>query len=679
MEFIAKIHDIEIPDPYLWLEDVVSPEVQSWLAQQKAYSRNILDGLRSRKSIGLRLVRIYSRIEESVRLISRGNRYFVLRHKGLQQSSTLYFQDGPDGSPSLLLDPVWFSRAMNMALRQWQPSPDGKLLAYTISTLGINLPALYVLDVATKQHLPDFIPADFYPGNIEWDADGRGFWYIRRSEESLGGEEICNLKLYFHKLGTHFRNDPMVFGASLFPEEHPASASLSKDGRYLLISVVRQTLAGKSRTELWIQDRKHLKKGFVPVVKDTEACFYGLMHRDTIYILTNYGAPNCRLMAVKIKDIHKGPTCWKTVIPEWQESFIGFFTITGDRIFISQMKDAHSVLLMYDLEGRFRSEIALPGLGSITDVSVEKEGQTLFFSFTSCLKPAAIYCFDAKNNHCFPVSGARLDFLNIEDLELEQVWYPSKDGTKIPMFLVHKKDLEKNGRNPTVLTAYGGFNYDMIPCFAGAVIPFLEKGGIYAMANIRGGGEFGKKWHEQGRKQNKQNSFNDFIAAAEYLIENGYTGPEKLAIYGGSNGGLLVGAALTQRPNLFKAAIMSAPVLDMLRYHHFLCGHLWMSEYGNPEDPNDFQYLLSYSPYHNVREEVKYPSVLIMVSQGDSVVHPMHSYKMAAKLQWATASDHPVLIRIDSEGDHLGAKSARGVLESDIDLWSFIFWQLGII
>jgi prolyl oligopeptidase len=435
------------------------------------------------------------------------------------------------------------------------------------------------------------------------------------------------------------------------------------------------------RSEIYI---KNLEKGeteFEPVVQNirdnVDTYFSGMVRGDFFYIDTNYKTPKGKIMRVLLSDIDKGMNAWQEVIPEHQDRIISSFSIISDKMFVLTMENVHSILREYSLAGEFKRVIEFPTLGTSHGVGGEVDGKEAFFGFNSFAYPHTIFRIDFKNDEVVVFKQQKVE-IDIENILAEQLWYSSKDGTKVPMFLVYKKGLEQNGMNPTVLHGYGGFNISMRPGFMKSIIPFLERGGLYVTANIRGGGEFGEEWHKAGTKKQKQNTFDDFIAAAEWLIENKYTDAAHLAISGGSNGGLLVGAVMTQRPDLVKAVLMGVPVVDMLRYHLFHGGRHWIPDWGSPEDPDMFEYLLKYSPYHNIKDGVEYPATIIVTSDKDDRVHPGQAFKMTARLQEVNKTN-PVLLRLERNAGHGGAHDVSRYIEEDADKWSFVFWQIGVI
>ncbi|MDO8536709.1 MAG: prolyl oligopeptidase family serine peptidase, partial [bacterium] len=514
-----------------------------------------------------------------------------------------------------------------------------------------------------------------YPGKAAWSHDPSGFWYVRRDPNAPNnGEEKFYQRIFYHKLGGDPKSDKVVFGEGRGKTDY-LSAQISEDGRWLLVSAYITT-GEKPRNELYLKDLQNPGSEFVTVVEGKDAVFGARFHRGVIYILTNHKAPHWKIMSVPVERASEGLGSWRTVIPEGG-AITKNFLLVRDRLFVTTLENVHTVLREYMLDGSLRREVPLPSLGTISDITGEGEGSEVFFGFTSFMIPHNVYRLEPEKGVISLFKKAEGD-INEADFEVEQKWYPSKDGTKVPMFIVSKKGLRRNGKNPTMLYGYGGFNIPIEPSFANTIIPFLEAGGIYVVANIRGGSEFGEKWHEGGMRKNKQNVFDDFIAAAEFLISEKYTSKEKLAIFGWSNGGLLTGACLTQRPDLYKAVVIGNPVLDMIRYHLFDGGRLWTPDYGSAEEPDMVPYLLSYSPYHNVKEEAKYPATLILTSDSDDRVHPGQAYKTAARLQGANTSQNPILLLVETKAGHGGAVAIPAVIEQFSDIWSFVFWQLGI-
>lgn len=665
------IHGVEVADPYRWLEGDTD-EVKQWVVDQNQYTRNLLDAFPQRAKIRKRLQELYQ-IDSVGMPYARGNRYFFRERHGTEDLSILYVQDGLYGMPRVLIDPNTLSRDKTTALYGWEPSRSGKLLSYGLSEAGNDASSLRVMEVDTGRQLPDVIPAELYPSFNEWSLDGSGFWYSRRPPNVPKGEEKYHQKAYYHKLGTDWKDDVFVCCENIEKEDSPW-VELSEDGRWLMVTVYIGS-KGQRRNEIYLK-RANSDEKFTPVVKDIDARFSATIHRDSIYIRTDYQAPLWKLMKADVARINEGIAGWSVVIPEGRFKLNGF-KVMRDKLFVETLEDVISRLRLYDLGGRLLKDVELPTLGSLGSMSGEKESDELFFGFSSFLFPYTIYKYDfASDNYAmFKQVNAGI---NPDDFVVKQAWFSSKDGTRIPMFVMHKRGIKPSGDNPTMLYGYGGFNASLTPYFDKDAIMFLEHGGVYAIANLRGGGEFGEEWHKAGMRENKQNVFDDFIAAAEWLIANNYTNPQRLAIFGWSNGGLLTGASLVQRPDLFAAVVIGAPVLDMVRYHKFFGARYWFNDYGNPDNPNDFKYLYSYSPYHNLKDGVKYPATLILTADSDDRVHPMHAYKMAARLQAANNSAKPILLRVEIKAGHGGATPLYKYLELYTDMWSFVFWQLGM-
>lgn len=668
-----NIYGVNITDPYRYLEEE-SKKTSYWIKDQNRYTKSLIDKIPIKKKLKQQLKKLY-KIDSFGIPVPRNGYYFFMDRKGSEDLGVLYIQDGLKGKPRILIDQNKLSRDKTAVVTSWSPSWDGKLLAYSLSEASNDRASIYVMDVDTGKKLTDIIPGELYPSrSVTWKPDNSGFWYTHRHPSAPKGEEKFHQKLYFHNLGSNFKDDPLIFGEDLAKEDTPG-AVVSKDGHYLLVAIYFSSTK-KEKTELFLKDLNDIKSDFIPIVEGIDSLFSGSIYKDTVFIGTNYKAPKWKIMSFKIKDAGKGIKSWRNIIPEGKNYIVNRYEIVQDNLFVEILEDVHSLLKIFDLNGKFIKEITLPAIGSIDILIGEQDGKELFFNFSAYLIPNTIYRYDIKSKQVSEFKKVKLG-LNDKLFTVKQVWYPSKDGTKIPMFLVHKKGLKLNRDNPTLLYGYGGFNINTTPGFNRTIVPFLEDGGVYAEAILRGGGEFGEKWHKAGMKNKKQNVFDDFISAAEWLTKNKYTNPNKLALFGWSNGGLLVGATITQKPELAKVAIIGAPVLDMVRYHLFHGGRHWIQEYGSAENEKEFKYLLKYSPYHNVKEE-KYPAVLILTADKDDRVHPMHAFKMAARLQQANGSANPILIRIETKAGHSGAAPIYKFVDQYSDMYSFIYWQLGI-
>lgn len=678
---IDNLHGQNIEDPYRWLEDVQNPEVQQWLDEQNEYTRSFLDNLPRRKELRGQFESLFR--EETLEMPSpRKGKYFFMKRKADEDLSSLYVKEGLSGTPRILVDTNQISKEKGFPvnLAGFSISKDAKFITYCLSDSANDKNNQYVMNVETGEKLEDVVPGDLYPGTGSWNLDNTGFWYVRRLAEIPTGEEKFHKKVFYHKLGTHFSEDKIVFGEDM-PKEDVPSVISSSDGKYLLLS--RHVASEKTRrTEVYLWELFSPDKGLVPVVTSisdnaTSVYFWATISGEYIYIHTNYKAPMWKIERVHISNIEKGMDAWETVIAEKSDVLIEDFSISKNKLFVVTLQNVHSVLSEYSRSGELQKIIDLPTLGTCGGVSLEYEGDEGFFVFSSFAYPPTVFRIDF-NTGGISIHDQQKIAVDIENISSSQVWYDSKDGTKVPMFLMHKKDLQLSGKNPTVLYGYGGFNIKMVPAFMKVIMPFIEAGGVFVIANLRGGGEFGSAWHTAGTKKQKQNTFNDFIAAAEWLIHNNYTNSNQLAISGGSNGGLLVGAVMTQRPELVKTVLMSVPVVDMLRYHLFHGGRHWISDWGSPEDPEMFPYLLAYSPYHNVKEGVSYPATLILTSDEDDRVHPGQAFKMAARLQKDNSSNNPILLRVQRKAGHSGAVDISRYIDRAVDEWSFVFDQLGV-
>jgi len=541
----------------------------------------------------------------------------------------------------VLLDPNQESAEGTTALDWWYPSPDGKLVAFGYSQDGNEESVLQVLDVERGTLLTERIDRTRFC-SIAWLPDASGFYYTRYPQpgEVPPGEERYHRKVFLHRLGDDPAADPLVFGDGL-PAEAQPHVHLSRDGRWLIVTVSH----GWARADLYLYDRTRPDAGFVPVLVGEEALVEGFVHRDRLFLLTNLNAPRYRLLAVDPERPEREN--WQNVIAEPEEARIEQVVPVGDRLVVQTLVRATSRLTLHDLDGRPLSTIDLPGMGTVSGLNAESEGERAYFRFESFTVPPTVFACHAASGQVTEWAAVKAP-IDPAAYTTEQVWYRSADGTRVSMFIVARAGTPRDGSAPALLTGYGGFNISRTPLFDRRMFFWLEQGGVYALPNLRGGGEYGEEWHRAGMREHKQNVFDDFIAAAEYLIAEGYTRPERLAILGGSNGGLLVGAAMTQRPDLFRAVVCQVPLLDMLRYHRFLIARLWIPEYGSADDPEQFAYLYAYSPYHRVVDGTPYPAVLLTTATSDTRVAPLHARKMAARLQAATGSDRPVLLRVET-------------------------------
>ncbi|MEG0646601.1 MAG: prolyl oligopeptidase family serine peptidase [Bacteroides sp.] len=659
--------DTQVPDPYRWLENDTSAATAAWVAAENKVTNDYLSQIPFREKLLKRLTEL-ANYEKIGTPFKKHGKYYFYKNDGLQNQSVLYVQDTLDGEPRVFLDPNKLSTDGTVALTGLSFSKDGKYAAYTISRSGSDWSEVYVMDVATGQLLPDHIEWAKFSG-ASWQGDG---FYYSAYDAPKKGKEFSNVnenhKVYYHKLGEPQSADKLIYQNPAFPKRF-YSAGTSEDERMLFFY---EAGAGRGNN-LFLQNLTKAGSKIEQLTTDFEYSYYPIeVIGDKMYLYTNYGAPKGRVM---VADVNKPLLAdWKELVPE-AEAVLSDTKVIGNKLFLTYDKDASNHAYVYDLDGKLIQEIKLPSLGSV-GFSGDKDDKECFFGFTSFTTPGATYKYDMDKNSYELYRAPNVKF-NADDFVTEQVFFASKDGTKVPMFLTYKKDLKKDGTNPVFLYGYGGFNISLNPGFSTARIPFLENGGIYAQVNLRGGGEYGEEWHVAGTKMQKQNVFDDFIAAAEYLIKEKYTNKDKIAIVGGSNGGLLVGACMTQRPDLFKVAIPQVGVMDMLRYHKFTIGWNWASDYGTSADSKEmFEYLKAYSPLHNLKPGTKYPATMVTTADHDDRVVPAHSFKFAATLQECNDGTNPTLIRIDSKAGHGAGKPMAKVLEEQADIYGFIMYNL---
>ena len=655
------LHGTTLIDPYRWLEDQNSPETRAWIEKQIAYTESILHRLPGRDQLRDQISK-YLKIDVIGMPVECGGRYFFSKRKADQDLSIIYMRQGLNGKDEVLIDPHGLSKDKTKSVSLQDISVDGKLLAYGIRQGGEDEVEVRLFDVDQRKDLPDRLPRARYFG-ISILPDRSGFFYTRHGKEGS--------RVYFHRLGTDPAEDQYLFGKGYGPGKI-IFASLSENGRHLLITVLYGSAARK--TEIYYKNVAS-NGPITPIVNEIDARFSGSFAGDTLLLRTNWKAPNNRVFAVDPR--HPEPEHWREVIPTSDAVLRGVSPV-GGKLYASYLENVSSKIRIFDLNGKQLGELELPSIGSASGVSGWWDKNEAFFSFSSFVRPSTIYRYDVETGQ--RQVWARINVpIDADQVVVKQVRYRSKDGTSIPMFIVHRKGLKLDGSNPTLLTGYGGFNISLTPRFSSLAAIWVQHGGVYAVPNLRGGGEFGERWHQAGMLENKQNVFDDFIAAAEYLIDQKYTQPSKLAIRGGSNGGLLVGAAMTQRPELFQAVVCAVPLLDMIRYHKFLVARFWVPEYGSSEDPKQFKYLLKYSPYHNVKPGTKYPAVLFVTGDSDTRVDPLHARKMTALMQEATGSDRPILLHYDTKSGHSGGKPVNKQIDDLTDELSFLFWQLGMI
>ncbi len=661
---------VEVAEPYRWLENDTSKATSEWVKAQNIVTNEYLSNIPFRNELKKRLTELtnYARISTPFK---KNGKYFYFKNNGLQNQSALYCQKDLTSEPELLLDPNLFSTDGTVALANIALSKDGKYLGYSIARNGSDWNEIFVLDVETKKILADHIMWS-KSSQIAWQ--GSGFYYSAYDVPEAG-KEYSNKnefqKVYYHTLGKLQKDDRLIRE----DKQHALRecyAEVSDDEKFLFLSVT-ETTTGNG---LLMKDISNPTASFIELAPGFENDYSVIGNiNGKIYILTNWGAPNNRLMEVDPTKFNR--TNWKEIIPE-TDNVLENASIIGGKLLTEYMVDASNHVVASNLKGEKLYEVKLPNLGSVTGISGNNDDNEAFYTFTSYTYPPTIFRLDMATNKTEVYQKAEVAF-NSNEYVSEQVFYKSKDGTKVPMSITYKKGLTKNGKNPLLLYGYGGFNISLNPTFNVSRIPFLENGGIYVVANIRGGGEYGESWHLSGTKLKKQNVFDDFISAAEFLITEKYTSSEKLAIDGGSNGGLLVGACMTQRPDLFAVAVPEVGVLDMLRYHKFTIGWSWTSDYGNSEESKEmFEYLNRYSPLHNIKSGTKYPATLVMTGDHDDRVVPAHSFKFAATLQASNDGTNPTLIRIDSKAGHGAGKPIGKLIDAQTDMWSFVMFNLGM-
>lgn len=659
----------QVADPYRWLEDDLSEETADWVKRQNAVTNEYLATLPNKDKINKRLTDLYT-YERYSTPFTQGGKYFYYYNDGKMDQSQLFVMDSLEGEPRLLIDPNGLSEDNTVSLGSIKASKDGKYLAYQLAAAGSDWNDIHTMDIATGEKLPDVINWVKFSG-ISWKGDG--FYYSRYpkpGDDAYSGKNEYHA-VYFHKMGTDQSEDELIY-----EDKENAQRNAGVGVTYNQDALLLYTSESTSGSGLYIKEDNPTGgyEGFLELDPGFDWEYGVIDYKDgKLLMTTNYGAPNWRLVEVDLNN--PKPENYKDIIPEASE-VLSSVQIAGGKLVAEYMKDVCSVLNIYEMDGTFIREVELPVKGTVNGFSGDRESNVAFYSFASFTYPTTVFKYDMETGESSEFRAPTIDF-DPSQYEVKQVFYPSKDGTKIPMFIVHKKGLELNGTNPTLLYGYGGFDISIQPRFSANNIIFLENGGIYASANMRGGGEYGKEWHEAGTKTQKQNVFDDFIAAAEYLIKENYTSSDNLAISGRSNGGLLVGACMTQRPDLYKVALPAVGVLDMLRFHQFTIGWAWKGDYGSSEDEEQFKALYAYSPLHNVKE-VAYPATMVTTADHDDRVVPAHSFKFISELQDKHTGDLPVLIRIETNAGHGAGKPITKQIEENTDIWAFVFHHLGV-
>ncbi len=666
---VENMHGVSISDPFHWLEDSADEAVRTWVADENALTRHTLDQFTTcREWLRQRYQQLYSANVASAPRVY-GDDLFYRRRTGLQDHAVLYVRHGGLDQPAqVVFDPNELSENGTVALDWWYPSGDGKLVAYGTSPGGSEMSTLRVRDVARGVDLDLAIPNTAHAA-VSWDPDGGGFTYTRYPQAGSvsPGDEHYYRHVYYHELGTSWEADQRLWGAGQAKDLWPVVYS-SGDQRFQFLSIER----GWTANDLYV--RQFGEKGFQPLVVGLEALTDADVLGDQIYLRTNHEASRYRIVAMPVEN--GDPANWQEIVPE-QKGVISEFVVADGVLVVHVTENAYSRLLIFEPDGKLLKEVELPALGTVSQVHGRAGRSELLFRFESFVYPPVVFLYDLRTHKMSVFDRLELGG-GFKDVETEQVWFNSKDGTRVPMFVTHRKGLTLDGSHAAVLYGYGGFNISLTPEFDRSVIPWIESGGVWAVANIRGGGEFGQAWHMAGRLEHKQNAFDDFIAAAEKLVRDGYTRSDRLGIQGGSNGGLLMGAMIVQRPELFRAVHAAVPLMDMLRYHRFSVAELYTTEYGSPEDPQQFEFLRAYSPYHHVVKGTAYPAALLTTAEGDTRVDPMHARKMAARLQTATSSDRPILLWEEPQTGHTRAATpVSKLIDQEVDVWTFFIWQLG--
>jgi len=672
VDHVDNYHGTSVPDPYRWLEDDVreSEAVSSWVGDQNKVTFAYLDTIPERTNIKKRMKELWDYERYSIPE-KEGGVYFYSYNNGLQNQNVIHMQTGPEAEPELLIDPNTWSEDGTVALASYVPSPDGSHVAYLVQDGGSDWRMGKVINVETGKVLDDQLDWLKFT-NLSWAGDSSGFYYSRYPQEEDAEKFQSlnkNMTVLFHQLGTTQDLDRLVYARPDFPDWGPRGI-VTDDGKHLIIVISVGTDDRYSIVHLDLTDPsaepEMIIEGF-----DYDYTPVGNIGND-LYFRTNDGAPRNRLITINVDQ--PGRENWREVIAE-TENVLDGVSMVGGKIIASYMQDAKSIVKITDLEGKETGTVKLPGIGSASGFWGKMDDPETFFSFSSFNYPSVISRFDVATGEV-EVFKAPDVAMNPDDYIVKQVFYSSKDGTRVPMFISHRKDVVPDGNTPTLLYGYGGFNISITPSYSTTRLTWMDMGGVYAVANLRGGGEYGEEWHQGGTKANKQNVFDDFIAAGEYLVAEGYTKPERLAIFGGSNGGLLVGAVVNQRPDLFGAAIPAVGVMDMLRFHNFTAGRFWTDDYGSSDNPEEFEALMAYSPYHNIKKGTNYPAIMVTTADTDDRVVPGHSFKYAAALQEAQAGEDPVLIRIETRAGHGAGVPTDKVIDDYSDKWAFLLRNL---
>ena len=671
---VDDFHGTEVADPYRWLEDDVrtSKDVAEWVEAQNKVTFGFLKSIPERDAIEKRITELWN-YEKISAPFKRGGRYYFTRNDGLQNQSVLWMQDTLDSEATVLIDPNAWSKDGTVALSGMAFSDDGRFLAYGVQDAGSDWKTWRIMEIETRKLLDDELKWVKF-SSADWTPDSKGFFYARYPEplEGAAFQSLnMNMKVYYHRVGTPQSSDVLVYERPDHPE-WGFQNSVSEDGRYLVLTVWVGT---DDRYRIVVKDLTE-PYGLPYELIDNFEHEYSFIGNDehVLFFKTNVDAPNRRVIAIDLKKPEREH--WKEVISE-TENALESVGIAGNMFVCEYLKDAKTQIRLHTMDGKFVREVDFPGIGSASGFGGRRKDTETFYSFSSFALPPATYRYNMITGESELLRQAKVKF-NPDDYETKQVFYNSKDGTRVPMFICHRKGLKLDGTNPTLLYGYGGFNISLTPGFSVSRLAWMEMGGVFALANLRGGGEYGEPWHKAGTKINKQNVFDDFIAAAEYLIAEKYTSPKKLAIQGGSNGGLLVGACMVQRPDLYGACLPAVGVMDMLRFHKFTAGRFWVDDYGSADNPDEFQALIKYSPYQNLKAGIQYPATLVTTADTDDRVVPGHSFKFAAQLQASQSGRAPVLIRIETRAGHGAGKPTAKIIEEAADQWAFLVKTLDV-
>ena len=663
---VDDYHGTKVADPYRWLEEGNSAQTATWIAAQNSLTESFLTKIPARDKIRQRLTTLWNYERFGVPF-TEGGRTFISRNDGLQNQAVLYVMVDVTDAGRVLLDPNTLSSDGTVALAGLAVSPNGKYLAYGTATSGSDWNTWKVRDIDTGKDLPDTLEWVKF-SDASWRKDGAGFFYSRYdapNDASKLADTNYFQKLYFHRLGSAQSSDVLIVSRPDH-KEWGFDGHVTEDGRYLIITISQGT---ERKSRIYFKDLTMVDSAVQPLLDEFDALYRFIDNDGPVFIFrTDNNAPRGRIVAIDTRS--PAPSAWKKLVAESAET-LQSASVVGNRLLAHYLQDAHSQVKVFDLAGKLQHQVVLPGIGSVSGFDGKRNDTSTFYSYTSFTTPSTIYQYDIATDNSTMIRQPKTLF-DPAAFETHQVFYQSKDGTQVPMFIVHKKGLHLDGNNPTYLYGYGGFNISLTPTFSVANIAWLEMGGVLAIPNLRGGGEYGERWHQAGTKLNKQNVFDDFIAAAEWLIAHRYTSTPKLAIGGGSNGGLLVGAVMTQRPELFGAAVPAVGVMDMLRFHRFTIGWAWTSDYGSSDDAVQFKALYAYSPLHNLHASTCYPATMIVTADHDDRVVPAHSFKFAAALQAAQAGAAPVLIRIDTKAGHGAGKPTSKIIDEVADRWSFL-------